>query len=141
MNLKYSHSVLRILPTCFLTHQPEHHAELISQGCRFVDYEVRTITFPDLIAETRISRLDLLVLDIEVHEAPAIENIRQGALLPSVLCIEHGYLGVEKARDMLAGLPFRLDSVLHVNSFLVKEPNTPPKTGFMDRIWDKLRGD
>jgi hypothetical protein len=42
---------------------------------------------------------------------------------------------------MLAGLPFRLDSVLHVNSFFVNELNPPPKRGFMHRIWDKLRRD
>ena len=124
-----------------LSHQPEHHAELIIQGCRFVDYEVRTITCPDFIAIARISRLDLFVLDIEGHEAPAIESMRQGAMLSIVLCIEHGYLGVEKTRDMLAGLPFRLYSVLHINSFFVNELNPPPKTGFMDRIWDKLRRD
>ena len=124
-----------------LSHQPEHYAELISQGCRFVDYEVRTITYPDLIAEARISRLDLFVLDIEGHEAPAIESMRQGALLPRVLCVEHGHFGVEKTRDMLAGLPFRLDSVLHANSFFVNELNPPPKIGFMDRIWNKLGKD
>lgn len=61
--------------------------------------------------------------------------------MPSVLCMEHGHFGVKMMREMLADLPFRLDSVLHVNSFLVKVLNTPPKTGFMDRIWDKLRRD
>jgi hypothetical protein len=67
--------------------------------------------------------------------------MRQGALLPSVLCIEHGHFGIEKTQNMLAGLPFRLDSVLHVNSFFVNELNPPPKTRFMDRIWNKLRRD
>ena len=124
-----------------LSHQPGHHAALIREGCRFVDYEVRTITYSDLIAEARISRLDLFVLDIEGHEAPAIEGMRQGALLPRVLCVEHGHFGVEKTRDMLAGLPFRLDSVLHANSFFVNELNPPPKIGFMDRIWNKLGKD
>lgn len=55
--------------------------------------------------------------------------------------MEHGHFGVKMMREMLADLPFRLDSVLHVISFLVKVLNTPPKTGFMDRIWDKLRRD
>ena len=52
-----------------------------------------------------------------------------------------GQVGIEKTQDMLAGLLFRLDSVLHVNSFFVIELNPPPKTGFMDRLRDKLRRD
>jgi hypothetical protein len=58
-----------------------------------------------------------------------------------VLCLEHGRFGVKMMREILADLPFHLDSVLHVNNFLVKVLNAPPKTGFMDRIWDKLRRD
>ncbi len=124
-----------------LTHQPGHHAELIKEGCRFVDYDVRTVTYPELIAEAGISRLDLFVLDIEGHEAPAIESMRQGALLPSVLCVEHGHFGVDKMREMLAGLPFRFDSSLHVNSFYINVLNPPEKPGALARFWDRMRGD
>ena len=52
-----------------------------------------------------------------------------------------GQFGIEKTQDMLAGLPFRLDSVLHANSFFVNELNPPPKIGFMDRLRHKLRRD
>jgi len=47
-------------------------------------------------------------------------------------------VGLAKTQNIFAGLPFRLDSVPHANSFFVNELNPPPKTGFMDRIWDKL---
>ncbi len=124
-----------------LTHQPGHHAELLKQGCRFVDYEVRTITYPELISEAGITKLDLFVLDIEGHEAPAIESMHQGALLPSVLCVEHGHFGVEKMREMLSGLPLRFDSALHVNSFYVNELNPPPNPGVFAKFWDRVRGD
>jgi len=52
-----------------------------------------------------------------------------------------GQFGIEKTQDMLAGLPFRLDSVLPGTSFFVNELNPPPKIGFMDRMWDKLGKD
>lgn len=52
-----------------------------------------------------------------------------------------GQFGIEKTQDMLAGLPFRLDSVLHANSFFLNELSLPPKIGFMDRMWDKLGKD
>jgi len=124
-----------------LTHQPGHRAELTKDGCSFTNYEVRTITYPELIAEAGISRLDLFVLDIEGHEAPVIESMRQGALLPSVFCVEHGHFGVDKIREMLAGLPFRFDSSLHVNSYDVNTPNPPPKPGALARLWDRVRRD
>jgi FkbM family methyltransferase len=124
-----------------LTHQPGHRAELVKEGCSFVDYEVRMITYPELIAEAGITRLDLFVLDIEGHEAPVIESMRQGALLPSVLCVEHGHFGVEKMRQMLAGLPFRFDSSLHVNSYYVNTLNPPSRPGALARLWDRVRGD
>jgi hypothetical protein len=50
-------------------------------------------------------------------------------------------VGLAKTQNIFAGLPFRLDSVLHANSFFVNELNPPPKIGFMDRIWDKLGKD
>ena len=106
-----------------------------------MDYDVRTVTYPELIAESGITRLDLFVLDIEGHEAPAIESMRQGALLPSVLCVEHGHFGVDKMREMLAGLPFRVASSLHVNSFYINELNPPEKPGALARFWDRMRGD
>ena len=67
--------------------------------------------------------------------------MRQGALLPSVLCVEHGHFGVDKMREMLAGLPFRFDSSLHVNSFYINELNPPEKPGALARFWDRMRGD
>lgn len=124
-----------------LTHLPAHREALSQEGCRFVEHEVRAVTYPELIAEAGISRLDLFVLDVEGHERQVFESMRQGALLPSVLCVEHGHFGVEKMREMLAGLPFRFDSALHVNSFYVNELNPPAKPGVLARLWDKVRGD
>ena len=124
-----------------LTHLPAHRDALSKEGCQFVEYEVRTVTYPDLIAEAGISRLDLFVLDVEGHEAQVFESMRQGALLPSVLCVEHGHFGVEKMQEMLAGLPFRFDSSLHVNSYYVNTLNPPAKPGVLARLWDRVRGD
>ncbi len=123
-----------------LTHLPTHRAALSQEGCRFIEHEVRTVTYPELIAEAGLTRLDLFVLDVEGHEPQVFESMRQGALLPSVLCVEHGHFGVDKMREMLAGLPFRFDSALHVNSFYVNELNPPSRPGLLARAWDRLRG-
>ena len=142
---RFSHAISPVHGENFgngsLSHQEAHLAELLRDGCRFTDYEVRTITYAEMIAEAGINRLDLFVLDIEGHEAAVIESMHQGAMLPSVLCVEHGHFGVEMMRGMLAGLPFRFDSALHANSFYVNELKPPPKPGALARLWDKVRGD
>ena len=123
-----------------LGHNNDHREQLEKDGCGFVGYDVRTITYPELIAEAGITRLDLFILDIEGHEAQAIASMRQAALLPSVLCVEHGHFGVEKMREMLSGLPFRFDSALHANSFYVNHLSPPPQVSALGRFWSRLRG-
>ena len=81
------------------------------------------------------------MLDVEGHELQVIDGMRQAALLPSVLCVEHGHFGVEKLRAALAGLPYRFDSSLHVNSFYVNEQHPPRKPSLIWRLWDRFRGD
>lgn len=123
-----------------LGHLPVHREELSRQGCSFVEHEVRTVTYPELISEAGLTRLDLFVLDVEGHEPQVFESMRHGALLPSVLCVEHGHFGVEKVRAMLSGLPFRFDSELHVNSFYVNELSPPARPSFLARLWDRVQG-
>ena len=104
-----------------LTHLPAHYSELVSAGCHFREYQVRLMTYGELLAETGLSRLDLFVLDVEGHELEVIEGMRKASVLPRLLCIEHGHFGVETICEALAGLPFVYDSSLHVNSFFVNK--------------------
>lgn len=123
-----------------LSHHPEHQADLESRGCRFDEYEVRTMTYGQLLAETGIGRPDLFVLDVEGHELEVIAGMRD-ALLPSVLCVEHGHLGVERIRAALEGLPFRYDSSHEVNSFFVNELHPPRRPSALSRLWSRLTRD
>lgn len=123
-----------------LTHQPEHLEDLVGRGCHFDEYQVRTLTYGELLAETGVGRPDLLVLDVEGHELQVLEGMRRSTLLPRVLCVEHGHFGVEKMRTALAGLPFRFDSSLHVNSFYVNEQHPPRKPSTLQRLWQRTCG-
>lgn len=105
-----------------LSHLDVHKNALIREGCKFIDYDVKTITYKQLIEMTEIKKLDLMVLDVEGHELSVIEGMIGAIVLPDIFCIEHGHLGVEKIKLALtmAKLPYKYDTSLHVNSFFIK---------------------
>jgi FkbM family methyltransferase len=103
-----------------LSHLEIHKKSLINEGCKFVDYEVKTITYKKLIESTSIKKLNLMVLDVEGHELSVIEGMIGAAVLPEIFCIEHGHLGVEKIKLALSKLPYKYDTSLHINSFYIK---------------------
>lgn len=103
-----------------LSHLDVHKNALIKEGCKFVNYDVKTITYKQLIEMTKIKKLDLMVLDVEGHELSVIEGMIGSTVLPEIFCIEHGHLGVEKVRSALSKLPYKYDTSLHVNSFFIK---------------------
>ena len=98
----------------------DFHKELLdNEGCR---YEIQTVpgtTYASLIRNLNLPRVDLMVLDIEGCELIALEGFRDAAVLPSVLCVEHGHLGVDAIRQAVEPLGFVFDTTSFVNSFFV----------------------
>lgn len=103
-----------------LSHLDVHKKDLINHGCKFVNYQVDTITYAQLIEMIKIDKLDLMVLDVEGHELSVIEGMTNSTVLPDIFCIEHGHLGVERIKSALSKLPYKYDISLHVNSFFIK---------------------
>jgi FkbM family methyltransferase len=103
-----------------LSHLDTHKKQLINEGCKFVDYEVKTTTYKKLIESISIEKLDLMVLDVEGHELSVIEGMAGSLILPEVLCIEHGHLGIERIKLALSKFPYKYDTSLHINSFYTK---------------------
>ena len=92
-----------------LRHTPEHVRLLEEEGCTFERFPVQTIPYRDLIARHGVRRVDLMVLDVEGHEADVIAGMNGCNVLPRVLCVEHGHHGVEGTSRMLAPLGYRYD--------------------------------
>lgn len=104
-----------------LSHLPEHKIWLDNNGCEYVEQMVETVTYPSLIKKLAINRIDLMILDVEGHELEVIVSMyARDIILPNVLCIEHGHLGVNVITKKLEPLGYLYDISSHVNSFYIR---------------------
>jgi len=99
-----------------LAHTADHVSLLEKEGCTFERFPVQTIPYRELIARHDVRQVDLMVLDVEGHEADVIAGMRGCAVLPRVLCVEHGHHGVEGTTKMLEPLGYRYDMSSFNNS-------------------------
>lgn len=103
-----------------LTHLPLHKQMLLDGGCHFQECEVQTITWEGLCLDNNISKVDLLVLDVEGHELQVLKGMRGCNVLPDIICVEHGHLGVRKLKELLCPLGYYYDTSSFVNSFFLR---------------------
>lgn len=115
-----------------LSHHPTHAAYIVEAGWQTCNYEVKTIAWTTLISRTELSRVDLLVLDVEGAELDVVAGMRGASVLPEVFCVEHGHLGIRAVRDAIEPLGYRYDGGAEVNSFFVRLPSV--------RRWLRQRG-
>jgi len=109
----------------FLNHLPEHKEELVRMGCEFVEIEVELMTWKDFIELHSITHVDLFVLDVEGHEIKVIEGMKNSSVLPDIICVEHGHLGLDTIRSYLEPLGYYYDVSSYVNSYFIKREKIP----------------
>jgi len=102
-----------------LNHHPSHLAYIQNEGWPIKTYEIETLTWRELVARQSLGCVDLLVLDVEGAELDVIAGMSGCAILPRVLCVEHGHLGVTAVREVIEPMGYRFDSSVEVNSFFV----------------------
>jgi FkbM family methyltransferase len=100
-----------------ILHSDVHKKQLINDGCKFVNYEVKTTTYTEMIKTVGLTELDLMVLDVEGYEGTVIKGMIGCPVLPKILCIEHGHLGIEKTKELVSKLPYIYDTSLVINSY------------------------
>jgi FkbM family methyltransferase len=108
-----------------LQHAASHQQLLIDAGCTFEEITVETITWKDLVAAQGISRVDLLVLDVEGHEGAVIEGMSGCEVLPDIFCIEFGHVGFDVIRRRVEALGYEYDVTSHANAYFVKLEAVP----------------
>lgn len=101
-----------------LCHTPEHNKVL--GGVEREIFEVETITYKDLIDRLQITRMDLIVLDVEGTEMDVIEGFAGATVLPRILCLEHGYKQPWDFVYMCGQYGYKLDYYHENNSFFIK---------------------
>lgn len=107
-----------------LHHTEQHKKALLNEGCKFVEYTVEVITYPELIKRFSIERLDLFVLDVEGHEFSVLNSMKNAKVLPKIFVVEHGQLNREKIIETVKELGYIYDTSLYVNSFFIRSDAT-----------------
>lgn len=102
-----------------LRHLPEHADWLASVQCEITKSLVPTTTFRHFVDQYSLTCIDLMVLDVEGHELEALQGFEGSAVLPKVLCVEHGQLGESTVRQAVERMGYAFDTTSHVNSFFV----------------------
>lgn len=100
-------------------HQSGQLKEIAAGDMVLTEHLVETRRWRDIVPIQTRDRVDLLVLDIEGHELAAIDGMAGATVLPEVICVEHGQVGLKALNDRLAGFGYDYVSSLHVNSFFV----------------------
>jgi len=102
-----------------VSHLQSHRELLDSANCTYSNCRVRSQTFRNIVENLSLKQLDLMVLDVEGHELQALEGFQGAVVLPKILCVEHGHLGVAAIREVVEPLGYAFDTTSHVNSFFV----------------------
>ena len=104
-----------------LNHKKEHMDQLVDRNCAFNKVEVKTVRFSDLVIERSITKIDLMILDVEGCEVEALEGMSGSPVMPKVMCIEFPLTGIERLKLIMTGLGYRFDFTREVNAFFVRE--------------------
>ena len=88
---------------------------------KLVEFMVNTITYKNMIEQYDIQSVDLFVLDVEGHELEVFEGMQSCSVIPNVMCVEYGHVGLSKIIDGAKSLGLKFDKADVVNAFFVKE--------------------
>lgn len=104
-----------------LRHHPNHLRMIRESGWKERPYAVRTATWRTLVVNHDVPRVDLFVLDVEGAELEVIAGMAGCSVLPALICVEHGHLGIDPLRSAIEPLGYDYDGCCNVNSFFVRE--------------------
>ncbi len=100
-----------------LSHTEGHEQALKEQGCKFVEFEVPTMTYDEVLESAGVPRMDLLSLDVEGHELEVLQGMHRPEFLPRLICIETGHDRTGVIHDQLIKMNYIKDGEYLVNSF------------------------
>ena len=108
-------------------HTESHYSNLIQDNCSFIDYEVETVRYVDLIDKIMDESfsgkdIDLFVLDVEGFEIDVIEGMYGTKYLPTIFCIEFPHIGLDKLKSVVLDLGYNFDVIHQNNAYFRRDP-------------------
>jgi FkbM family methyltransferase len=82
----------------------KHDTMIPDLAARIVEESVPTLTVATLLAQHRLTRVDLLVIDTEGYDWRILRQFDLGAVRPLVVLFEHQHLAAEEKTEALATL-------------------------------------
>lgn len=98
-------------------HLQSHIDDLVQQGCRFEEVEVRGVTWEKVRFQAGLTAVDLFVLDVEGHELEILRTFTADSILPSIFVIELWPENEPEATAILTGLGYLDDGTYRNNRF------------------------
>lgn len=102
-------------------HLPRHKEILADIGCIYEDVTVKAITWKSLVDLMRLSVVDLFVLDVEGHELEVLEGMLGAAVLPFIMCVEFGHIGLQVIRTAMDRLGYIYDITSNGNAYFIRK--------------------
>jgi FkbM family methyltransferase len=96
---------------------PNLRNEIAAWGYNFSDIPINVLTYKTLIVKYEVTKVDLMVIDVEGHEIPVIEGMVGASVLPKIICIEYPITGINKITRALTGIGYRFDFLSFNNAF------------------------
>jgi FkbM family methyltransferase len=104
-----------------LAHVDEHKQTLIELGCNFKEVHVSLIGWKEFVKEHGVTHVDLFVLDVEGHELTVIDGMKGCDVLPDIMCVEFGHIGIDKVRAEMQTLGYVYDITSNANAFFIRQ--------------------
>lgn len=104
-----------------ICHAQTHLKSLEESGCTFEEINISVITWREFVTQQKITHVDLFVLDVEGHELSVIDGMQGCNVLPNVMCVEFGHIGLDIIRDRLAELDYVYDITSNGNAYFVQK--------------------
>ena len=102
-------------------HKKKHMKYLKKIKCEFLPIRVKMVSYSEIIAELKINKVNLMVLDVEGFEVEVLKGFRDvdESIRPKVICIEVGWSSQFLTRLLLKRLGYFYHSKYEVNAFYI----------------------
>lgn len=82
-----------------------------------VKTKVKCLTYPQLLSKIGVDHIDLMVLDVEGHEAQVLSSFSKDVPMPRILCVETDWVTTKEIDDILLPIGYQFRFTFRSNSF------------------------